>query len=45
MAGGGQASAGTIPPIVTRVEKEVDALDCVEDFDGVLGIGGEPLLG
>jgi hypothetical protein len=45
MAGGGQASAGAIPPIVTRrVRKEVDALDGGEDFEGGLGVGGEPLL-
>jgi hypothetical protein len=44
MAGGGQASAGTIPPIVTRVGKEVDALDGGEDFEEGLGVGGEPLL-
>ena len=44
MAGGGQASAGAIPPIVTRVGKEVDALDGGEDFEGGLGVGGEPLL-
>ena len=45
MAGGGQASAGTIPPIVTRVGKEVGTLDGVEDCDGGLGVDGEPLLG
>jgi hypothetical protein len=44
MAGGGQASAGAIPPIVKRVGKEVDALDDGEDFEGGLGVGGEPLL-
>jgi len=44
MAGGGQATAGTILPIVTRVGKEVDALDGGKDFDGGLGVGEEPLL-
>ncbi len=44
MAGGGQASAGAIPPIVTRVGKEVDALDGGKDLEGGLGVGGEPLL-
>ncbi len=44
MAGGGQASAGAIPPIVTRVGKEVDTLDGGKDFDGGLGVGREPLL-
>ena len=44
MAGGGQVSAGAIPPIVTRVGKEVDALDGGEDFEGGLGVGREPLL-
>jgi hypothetical protein len=27
-----------------RVGKEVDALDGGEDFEGWLGVGGEPLL-
>ena len=45
MAGGGQASAGAIPPIVTRVGKEVDELEGEADFEGGLGVGGEPLLG
>ena len=44
MAGGGQASAGAIPPIVTRVEKEVDTLDGGDNFEGWLGVGREPLL-
>ena len=44
MAGGGQAAAGAIPPIVTRVGKEVDTLDGEDDFEGGLGVGGEPLL-
>ena len=44
MAGDRQASAGAIPPIKTRVGKEVDALDGGEDFEGGLGVGGEPLL-
>jgi hypothetical protein len=44
MAGGGQASAGAIPPIVTRVGKEVDTLEGEGDFEGGLGVGGEPLL-
>jgi len=44
-AGGGQASSGAIPPIVTRVGKEVDTLDGGhDDFKGGLGVGGEPLL-
>ncbi len=33
-----------LPPIVTRLGKEVDALDGGEDFEGGLGVGGEPLL-
>ena len=45
MAGGGQASAGAIPPIVMRVGKEVDELEGEVDFEGGLGVGGEPLLG
>jgi len=44
MAGGGQAAAGAIPPIVTRVGKEVDEREGEVDFDGGLGVGGEPLL-
>jgi hypothetical protein len=44
VAGGGQASAGAIPPIVTRVGKEVDTLEGDDDFEGGLGLGGEPLL-
>jgi len=44
MAGGGQASAGAIPSILTRVGKEVDALDGGKDFERGLGVGGEPLL-
>ena len=44
MAGGRQASASAIPPIVTKVVKEVDALDGGEDFEGGLGVGREPLL-
>jgi hypothetical protein len=44
MAGSGQVSASDNPPIVTRVEKEVDALDGDEDFEGGLEVGGEPLL-
>ncbi len=44
MAGGGKASAGAIPPIIVRVGKEVDALNGGEDFEGGLGVGGEPLL-
>jgi hypothetical protein len=32
MAGGGQASAGAIPPIVTRVGKEVITLEGGDDF-------------
>ncbi len=44
MAGGGQASADAIPPIVMRVGKEVDALNGGEDFEGGLEVGGEPLL-
>ena len=44
MAGGGQALADAIPPIVTRVGKKVDALDGGEDFEGGLGVGKEPLL-
>ncbi len=44
VAGGGQASVGAIPPIVTRVGKEVDMLDGEDDFKGGLGVGGEPLL-
>ncbi len=44
IAGGGQASVGAIPPIVTRVGKEVDALEGDDDFEGGLGLGGEPLL-
>ncbi len=44
MAGGGQASAGAIPPIVTRVGKEVNTLEGDDNFEGRLGAGGEPLL-
>jgi hypothetical protein len=44
MAGGRQVSADAIPPIVTRVGKEVDALDGGKDFEGGLGVGEEPLL-
>ena len=44
MAGGGQASAGAIPPIVTRAGKEVDELEGEVDFEGGLEVGGEPLL-
>ncbi len=44
MAGGGQATVGAILPIVTRVGKEVAALDGGKDFDGGLGVGEEPLL-
>ena len=40
-----QASiSGAIPPIVTRVGKEVDTLKGDEDFKGGLGAGREPLL-
>ena len=45
MAGGGQAAAGAIPPIVMRVGKEVDELEGEVDFEGGLGVGREPLLG
>jgi hypothetical protein len=45
MAGGGQAAAGAILPIVTRVGKDIDTLDGGrDDFEGGLGAGGEPLL-
>jgi len=42
---GGQASTGAIPPIVTRVGKEVDTfVGGRDDVEGGLGVGGEPLL-
>ena len=44
MAGDGQAAAGAIPPIVMRVGKEVDEREGEVEFDGGLGVGGEPLL-
>jgi hypothetical protein len=44
MAGGRQASAGAIPPIVRRVGKEVNTLKGDDDFEGGLGAGREPLL-
>ncbi len=44
MAGGGRAAAGTILPIVMRVGKEVNELGGAVDFEGGLGVGGEPLL-
>ena len=44
-AGGGHASMGAIPPIVTRVGKEVNMLDGGhDDFEERLGVGGAPLL-
>ena len=33
---------GAILPIVTRVGKEVDTLNGEDDFEGGLGVGGEP---
>jgi hypothetical protein len=44
MAGGRQVSAGTFPPIITRVGKEVNKLEGEVDFEGGLGVGGELLL-
>ena len=44
VSGGRQASVGAIPPLVTRVGKEVDTLEGDDDFEGGLGVGGEPLL-
>ena len=41
---GASVSGRYLPPIVTRLRKEVDALDDGEDFEGGLGVGGEPLL-
>ena len=38
------ASSGAIPPIITRVGKEVDTLGGGDDFEGGLRVGGEPLL-
>jgi hypothetical protein len=44
MAGNGQASSGAIPPIMTRVGKEVVTVDNGDDSKGGLGVGGELLL-
>ena len=35
---------GRYPPIVTRVGKEFDTLEGDANFEGGLGVGGEPLL-
>ncbi len=44
MDGGKLPSADAIPPIVTRVGKEVYTLEGGDDFKGGLGAGGEQLL-